>query len=42
MKTTLDLPDDLLAEVKAVTAKRQKTLGAMVAHAVRWEIARVA
>jgi hypothetical protein len=38
MKTTLDLPNDLLAEVNAVTAKRQKTLGAMVAHAVRREI----
>jgi hypothetical protein len=39
MRTTLDLPDDLLAEVKAVAAKRQTTLRAMVELALRREIA---
>ncbi len=38
MKTTLDLPDDLLIEAKAVAAKRRTTLKAMVEHALRREI----
>ena len=38
MKTTLDLPDDLLAEAKAVAARRRTTLKAMVEHALRREI----
>jgi hypothetical protein len=38
MKTTLDLPDDLLAEAKAVAARRRITLKAMVTHALRREI----
>lgn len=38
MKTTLDLPDDLLAEAKAVAASRRITLKAMVEHALRREI----
>ena len=39
MKTTLDLPDDLLIEAKAVAARRRTTLKAMVEHALRREIA---
>lgn len=39
MKTTLDLPDDLLAEAKVVAARRRITLKAMVEHALRREIA---
>ncbi len=39
MKTTLDLPDDLLAEAKVVAARRRITLRAMVEHALRREIA---
>jgi hypothetical protein len=39
MKTTLDLPDDLLIEAKAVAARRRTTLKAMVTHALRREIA---
>ncbi len=39
MKTTLDLPDDLLAEAKAVAARRRITLKAMVEHALRRELA---
>ena len=39
MKTTLDLPDDLLIEAKAVAARRRTTLKAMVVHALRREIA---
>lgn len=38
MKTTLDLPDDLLMEAKAVAARRRTTLKDMVAHALRREI----
>ena len=38
MKTTLDLPDDLLIEAKAVAARRRTTLKAMVTHALRREI----
>ena len=39
MKTTLDLPDDLLIEAKIVAARRRTTLKAMVEHALRREIA---
>ncbi len=39
MKTTLDLPDDLLIEAKAVAARRRITLKDMVTHALRREIA---
>jgi hypothetical protein len=38
MKTTLDLPDDLLIEAKAVAARRRITLKDMVTHALRREI----
>ena len=38
MKTTLDLDDELLAEAKAVAARRRTTLKAMVEHALRREI----
>lgn len=38
MKTTLDLPDALLVEAKAVAARRRTTLKAMVEHALRREI----
>lgn len=41
MKTTLDLPDELLIEAKAVAARRRTTLRAMVEHALRREIAPV-
>ena len=39
MKTTLDLPDDLLIKAKAVAARRRITLKDMVTHALRREIA---
>jgi hypothetical protein len=38
MKTTLDLPDDLLIEAKTVAARRRITLKAMIEHALRREI----
>lgn len=38
MKTTLDLPDDLLVEAKAMAVRRRITLKDMVAHALRREI----
>ena len=38
MKTTLDLPDELLTEAKAVAARRKITLKEMVTHALRREI----
>lgn len=38
MKTTLDLPDDLLIEAKATAARRRTTLRAVVEHALRREI----
>ena len=34
MKTTLDLPDDLLIAAKALAARRKITLKAMVEHAL--------
>jgi len=39
MKTTIDLPDDLLIDAKATAARRRTTLKAMVEHALRREIA---
>lgn len=38
MKTTLELPDDLLLEAKAVAVRRRTTLKAMIEHALRREI----
>lgn len=38
MKTTLDLPDDLLIEAKTLAARRKTTLKAIVEHALRREI----
>ena len=38
MKTTLELPDALLIQAKAVAAKRRTTLRAMMEHALRREI----
>ena len=38
MKTTLDLPDDLLIEAKATAARRRTTLKAIVEHALKREI----
>ena len=38
MKTTLELDDDLLTEVKAVAARRRITLKAIVEHALRREL----
>ena len=38
MKTTLDLPDDLLMEAKTVAARRKTTLRAIVESALRREL----
>ena len=38
MKTTIELPDDLLIEAKAVAARRRTTLKAIVEHALRREL----
>lgn len=38
MKTTLDLPDDLLIEAKTLAARRRTTLKAIVVSALRREI----
>lgn len=38
MKTTIELPDELLAEAKAVAARRRTTLKALVEHALTREI----
>ena len=38
MKTTIELPDDLLIQAKAVAVKRRTTLKAMMEHALRREI----
>lgn len=39
MKTTLDLPDDLLIEAKMMAARRRTTLKAIVESALRRELA---
>lgn len=38
MKTTIELPDELLQQAKAVAAKRHTTLKAVLEHALRREI----
>lgn len=38
MKTTIELPDDLLIRAKAVAAKRHTTLKSVLEHALRREI----
>ena len=38
MKTTIELPDELLIRAKAVAARRRTTLKAMITHALRREI----
>jgi hypothetical protein len=38
MKTTLDLPDDLLIEAKTMAARRKTTLKAIVEKALRREL----
>lgn len=38
MKTTIELPDDLLIEAKATAARRRTTLKAMMEHALRREL----
>ena len=39
MKTTIELPDDLLIEAKAVAARRRTTLRAIIEGALRRELA---
>ena len=41
MKTTIELPDDLLIEAKAAAARRRTTLKEMITHALRREIGAV-
>ena len=38
MKTTLELPDELLMEVKAVAARRRTTMRSIMEHALRREL----
>ncbi len=38
MKTTIELPDGLYAEAKAVALRRRTTLKAMIEHALRREV----
>ena len=38
MKTTIELPDELLARAKAVAAQRRTTLKSMIEHALRREL----
>lgn len=38
MKTTIELPDELLSRAKAVAAERRTTLKAMFEHALRREL----
>ena len=38
MKTTLDLPDELMMEAKTIAARRRTTLRAIVEHALRREL----
>ena len=42
MKTTLDLPDALLMEVKAVAARRRTTMRSIMEHALRRELGELA
>lgn len=42
MKTTLDLPDDLLVEAKMLAARRKTTLKAIVESALRRELRPIA
>lgn len=39
MKTTIELPDELLTKAKATAAMRKTTLKAMIEHALEREIA---
>ena len=39
MKTTIELPDELLVSAKALAARRRTTLKAMIEHALKREIA---
>ena len=41
MKTTLELPDDLLLEAKAVAVRRHTTLKAIMEHALRRELGEI-
>ena len=38
MKTTLDLPDELMTEAKTIAASRRTTLRAIMEHALRREL----
>jgi hypothetical protein len=38
MKTTIELPDELLTEAKAAAARRRTTLKAMIEHALKREL----
>lgn len=40
MKTTVELPDELLADAKVAAVKRRTTLKAMIEHALRRELYR--
>lgn len=40
MKTTVDIPDDLLKEAKAVAATEQVTLRSLVEEGLRWVLSR--
>ena len=40
MKTTIELPDQLLADAKVAAVKRRSTLKAMIEHALRRELYR--
>lgn len=42
MKTTLDLPDNLLIEAKTTAARRRTTLRAIIEHALRRELGELA
>lgn len=41
MKTTIEIPDDLLIEAKAIAARRRTTLKEVVTGALRREIGRI-
>jgi hypothetical protein len=40
MKTTVDLPDDLLERAKAMAAGEQTTLKALIEEGLRWVLSR--